>query len=172
MFTCLVGEDGVSNIALYGSRSSVGDVATCRAGGRLGRRGRADPLAPGVGGLHSAAIHSDTDIEQWVKVEVIAHREVWVAVNTEDHPLAVMVLHDGWIDQLYVAPAWTGLGLGSRLVELAKSRSPQGLQLWTFASIVGAQRFYERHGFVIAETTDGSGNEENEPDLRLVWPAP
>ena len=118
-----------------------------------------------------AAIHSDTDIEQWVKVEVIAHREVWVAVNTEDHPLAVMVLHDGWIDQLYVDPAWTGLGLGSRLVELAKSRSPQGLQLWTFASNVGAQRFYERHGFVIAETTDGSGNEENQPDLRLVWSA-
>jgi hypothetical protein len=54
---------------------------------------------------------------------------------------------------------------------LAKSRSPQGLQLWTFASIVGAQRFYERHGFVIAETTDGSGNEENQPDLRLVWSA-
>lgn len=97
-----------------------------------------------------AAIHSDIEIEQWIKVEVIAHREVWVAVDTEDHPLAVMVLHDGWINQLYVDPAWTRLGLGSRLVELAKSRSPQGLQLWTFASNVGAQRFYERHGFVLA----------------------
>jgi ribosomal protein S18 acetylase RimI-like enzyme len=118
-----------------------------------------------------AAIHSDTEIEQWIKVEVISHREVWVAVATEDHPLAVMVLHDGWIDQLYVDPTWTGLGLGSRLVELAKSRSPQGLQMWTFASNVGAQRFYERHGFVIAETTDGSGNEENQPDFRLVWSA-
>ena len=81
-----------------------------------------------------AAIHSDAEIEEWVAVEVIAHREVWAAVDTEDWALAVMVLDDGWIDQLYVDPAWTGMGLGSRLVELAKSRSPEGLQLWTFAS--------------------------------------
>jgi ribosomal protein S18 acetylase RimI-like enzyme len=62
-------------------------------------------------------------------------------------------------------------GLGSRLVELAKSRWPEGLQLWTFASNVDAQRFYERHGFVVVEATDGSGNEEKQPDLRLAWPA-
>jgi ribosomal protein S18 acetylase RimI-like enzyme len=63
------------------------------------------------------------------------------------------------------------MGLGSRLVELAKSRSPEGLQLWTFVSNVAAQRFYQRHGFVVAETTDGWGNEEKEPDMRLVWPS-
>ena len=34
---------------------------------------------------------------------------------------------------------------------------------------IGAQRFYQRHGFVVAETTDGSQNEEKEPDIRLVW---
>ena len=118
-----------------------------------------------------AAIHSDAEIQEWVEVEVIAHREVWVAVDTEDRALAVMVLDDGWIDQLYVDPAWTGMGLGARLVELAKSRWPEGLQLWTFASNVDAQRFYERHGFVVVEATDGSGDEEKQPDLRLVWPA-
>jgi GNAT superfamily N-acetyltransferase len=123
-------------------------------------------------GFIPAAVHSDAEIAEWVELELIADREVWVAVDAEDHLLAVMVLDDGWIDQLYVDPAWTGMGLGSRLVELAKSRSPEGLQLWTFVTNVGAQRFYQRHGFVVAETTDGSGNEENEPDLRLVWPAP
>jgi ribosomal protein S18 acetylase RimI-like enzyme len=36
----------------------------------------------------------------------------------------------------------------------------------------GAQRFYRRHGFVMAETTDGSGNEEHAPAIRFVWTAP
>lgn len=84
-------------------------------------------------------------------------------------PLAVLVLDGDWIDQLYVEPACTGRGLGSRLVELAKARRPEGLQLWTFASNTAAQRFYLRHDFVVVETTDGSGNEENAPDIRLVW---
>ena len=33
-----------------------------------------------------------------------------------------------------------------------------------------AQRCYERQGFVAVERTDGAGNEEREPDVRLVWP--
>ncbi len=121
-------------------------------------------------GLIPAAVHSDAEIAQWVEATVIPQREVWVTVDAKDHVLAVMVLDQGWIDQLYVDPAWAGRGLGSRLVEMAKARSPAGLQLWTFVSNVAAQRFYERHGFLVAETTDGSGNEEKQPDMRLVWP--
>ncbi|CAA9412428.1 MAG: hypothetical protein AVDCRST_MAG35-1509, partial [uncultured Quadrisphaera sp.] len=44
-----------------------------------------------------------------------------------------------------------------------------GLALWTFASNVAAQRFYERHGFVAGDRTDGSGNEERAPDVRYAW---
>ncbi len=51
----------------------------------------------------------------------------------------------------------------------AKQLRPAGLQLWTFASNVRAQRFYERHGFVVVERTDGSGNEEKAPGLRYRW---
>ena len=100
---------------------------------------------------------------------VIPEREVWLAEDGDGRPLAVLVLEDDWIDQLYVAPGRTGHGVGSRLVELAKSVRPRGLQLWTFESNTDAQRFYRRHGFVVAETTDGSGNEEKAPDLRFVW---
>jgi ribosomal protein S18 acetylase RimI-like enzyme len=92
--------------------------------------------------------------------------------DVDSQPLAVLVLDDAWVDQLYVDPAFTGRGLGSRLVELAKSRRPAGLQLWTFATNTGAQRFYLRHGFMVAGTTDGSGNEENAPAIRFVWTAP
>ena len=72
-----------------------------------------------------------------------------------------------------VAPEWTGNGLGSRLIEVAKRRRPGGLQLWTFQSNLGAQRFYERHGFSDAERTDGSGNEERaNPMFGLSGSAP
>jgi hypothetical protein len=30
-------------------------------------------------------------------------------------------------------------------------------------------RFYQRHGFVPVERTDGAGNEEREPDVRYQW---
>lgn len=32
-----------------------------------------------------------------------------------------------------------------------------------------AGTFYERHGLVAIEVTDGAGNEEKEPDVRYVW---
>ena len=60
----------------------------------------------------------------------------------------------------------------SHVVELAKRARPDGLQLWTFASNVGAQRFYERHGFVAIRRTDGRDNEEGAPDILYVWGKP
>ena len=32
-----------------------------------------------------------------------------------------------------------------------------------------ARQFYEKHGFVLADQTDGAGNEEGEPDALYVW---
>ena len=46
-----------------------------------------------------------------------------------------------------------------------------GLELWTFQINATAQRFYERHGFVAVDRTDGSANEEREPDIRYRWRA-
>jgi len=115
------------------------------------------------------SVHPDAEAREWISTVVIPEREVWLTEDDSGRPLAVLVLDGDWIDQLYVEPSVTGRGLGSQLVELAKSRRPEGLQLWTFATNVGAQRFYVRHGFTAAESTDGSGNEEREPDIRFVW---
>lgn len=81
-----------------------------------------------------------------------------------------MSLRDGSVEQLYLEPGWTGRGIGSVLIGLAKERRPAGLELWTFQVNAGARRFYERHGFRVAEITDGSANEERQPDVRYVWP--
>jgi ribosomal protein S18 acetylase RimI-like enzyme len=113
--------------------------------------------------------HSDDEGRDFVARVLIPDRETWVAVNVDDEVVGVLVLNDGWIDQLYVAPEFTGKGIGTQLLDLAKSRYDE-LQLWTFETNVGAQRFYERHGFAV-ERTDGSGNEERAPDIRYKWPA-
>lgn len=119
-----------------------------------------------------APVHSDDEVRAWVSAVVMPAREVWLSITGGDAVTAVMVLDGEWLDQLYVDPERTGRGIGSRLIEHAKNCRPDGLQLWTFVSNVRAQQFYRRHGFAIVEATDGSGNEEQEPDLRFVWPAP
>lgn len=104
----------------------------------------------------------------WLAGVVRQGGEVWVA-EAEPGVVAFMLLEGGWIEQLYVDPSWTGRGIGTTLVDVAKACRPGGLQLWTFASNGGAHRFYERHGFVAEERTDGRANQERAPDVRYVW---
>lgn len=114
--------------------------------------------------------HPDDGVRDWIR-GVLSEQEVWLALSADGAFLGLMVLDGDWLDQLYLDPAHTGNGIGTRLLDLAKQRRPEGLQLWTFESNIRAQRFYERHGFTVAERTDGSGNEEHAPDLRYVWRA-
>lgn len=43
------------------------------------------------------------------------------------------------------------------------------LHLWAFQRNARALRFYARRGFRVVERTDGSRNEEREPDALLAW---
>jgi GNAT superfamily N-acetyltransferase len=114
--------------------------------------------------------HDDADVRRYVRDVLIPRTECWVAVDDRGRVVAMMSLKPGWVEQLYVAPEHLGEGIGRRLLDLAKERSMGELQLWTFQVNDRARRFYERNGFVAAELTDGSGNEEREPDVRFVWP--
>jgi GNAT superfamily N-acetyltransferase len=80
----------------------------------------------------------------------------------------MIAFHDDWIEQLYVLPEAQGRGVGTALLEIAK-RASERLQLWTFQRNAHARQFYETRGFVLAEQTDGAGNEEKEPDARYLW---
>lgn len=73
-----------------------------------------------------------------------------------------------WLEQLYIDPAHQRRGLGTALMARAKA-SADYLQLWVFLQNTEAQAFYAKHGFVEAERTDGSNNEERCPDIRMVW---
>ncbi|MEU3507765.1 GNAT family N-acetyltransferase [Streptomyces longwoodensis] len=141
---------------------------------------------------------TDDEVRAYIRDVVVPHRDTWVAVHTGDHGgtsgtngtngtngngsggssssdhgsgevVGLMVLDGESLSQLYLAPEWRGRGIGDRFVSLAQERSPRGLTLWTFQVNAPAHRFYERHGFTAVEFTDGSGNEEREPDVRYVW---
>ncbi len=118
-------------------------------------------------------VHTPKQVKAWFADEVIGHAEVTVA-EVDGTVVGLLVLDHGaagtgWVDQLYVDPAWIGRGLGHRLLERAQHRFPTGLQLWTFQANTRSREFYERHGFVAVETTDGRGNEERAPDVRYRW---
>ena len=112
--------------------------------------------------------HPDDEVRGWFRDVVVPERETWVA-DADGRVVGLLVLSPGDLEQLYLDPDWRGRGLGDRLVALAKERFPDGLELWTFQVNGPACRFYERHGFVEVERTDGRANEEREPDVRYVW---
>lgn len=115
-----------------------------------------------------APVHSDDDVHRWFAVEVLPTQEVWVA-EVDRRIVGVLVLDAGWVTQLYVDPSRQRQGLGSALLERAQARSAEGLDLWTFETNAASHRFYERHGFVLVESTDGRDNEEQAPDRRYRW---
>jgi GNAT superfamily N-acetyltransferase len=115
--------------------------------------------------------HTDDEVRAWFRDVVVPERETWVA-DAEGVVVGLMVLGPGEIDQLYLDPDWRGRGLGDRFIQLAKELFPSGLSLWTLQVNHAAARFYEMHGFVAVEQTDGRDNEEKEPDLRYAWSPP
>ena len=121
-------------------------------------------------------VHEDKEVRRWMADEVIGRADVTVA-EVDGTVVGLMVLDQGsggigWIEQLYLDPAWVGRGLGRRFLEIARRTFPDGLQLWTFEANRAAQRFYEREGFVAVERTDGRSNEERSPDVRFAWSPP
>jgi ribosomal protein S18 acetylase RimI-like enzyme len=71
--------------------------------------------------------------------------------------------------QLYVRVGCQRQGIGTRMLDWAKSRSTGSLWLYTFAQNLVACAFYERNGFRVA----ARGFEPNWglDDVRYVWRA-
>lgn len=113
-------------------------------------------------------IHDDDDVREHFATVVLPDQEVWVIDREGSGIVALMALSGRSVEDLHVDPAWTGQGLGSVLIDLAKAQRPVGLDLWTFQSNTGARRFYERHGFSVVAMTDDD-NEEKAPDVLYRW---
>lgn len=112
--------------------------------------------------------HGDDEVRDWFAAVVVPRYETWIA-GADGSVVGLLVLDGDELEQLYLDPSWRGKGLGDRFMALAKQQRPDGLSLWTFQVNGPARRFYERHGFIAVERTDGRRNEEREPDVRYVW---
>jgi GNAT superfamily N-acetyltransferase len=99
---------------------------------------------------------------------IVRDNDVWIAED-EGAVVGFAGLEVGWLNHIYVDPSRQGHGIGTGLLDHAKSLQPRGLQLWVFQRNGGARRLYERNGFVLAELTDGAGNAERQPDARYEW---
>lgn len=121
-----------------------------------------DARLPWLGGLHSQA----EDRDFWSGY-LFSTCTIWGA-GQQDDLLGVIAFREGWVDQLYVLPPMQGQGVGSRLLDIAKT-SHHRLNLWTFQRNEGARHFYEAQGFQAVRETDGADNEEREPDILYSW---
>jgi len=113
-------------------------------------------------------LHTDEDTRGWVANVVLPQQEVWVA-EADGRVVGVTSLEGDMVQQLYILPGYQGIGIGSALLSLAKSRRPGGLRLYAFQRNTRARTFYEHRGFVPIAFGDGSGNEEGEPDVLYEW---
>jgi chorismate mutase/ribosomal protein S18 acetylase RimI-like enzyme len=154
-------------------RPALAEEADALAELFLAARAAAFPAMP-------ATVHPPHEVRHWFRevlgtvprtVPMPAERETWVAERDGDL-VGYLVLDPEWLDSLYVRPDLTGQGIGSVLLDLAKSLRPEGFGLWVFETNRRAQAFYRRHGLVVVRRTAGSDNEERAPDLEMAWVGP
>jgi GNAT superfamily N-acetyltransferase len=116
--------------------------------------------------LHS----SSEDVEFFGRaVEALT---AYVAV-LDDRVVGVAVIepHEHLLEHLYLDPALRRRGIGTRLLDHARTEHRRPLQLWCFADNHDARSFYAARGARELYETDGSRNEERLPDVRLELPA-
>ena len=123
-----------------------------------------DDALPWLAGLHTPA-----EDRAFFQGPVFKTCEVWGAWEMGELN-AFIAFRAAWIDHLYVLPARQSRGRGGALLDVAR-RDQARVCLWTFQRNAPARRFSERRGFVAVSATDGTRNEEHEPDVLYEWRA-
>ena len=112
--------------------------------------------------------HDDAAVHAWMRDTLLPKAEVWIA-DIDGRPAGYLALVDDLLDHLYVEPAHQRHGVGSLLLAKAKALRPGGLRLYAFQRNRRACDFYEARGFVPVTLSDGTDNEEQEPDVLYAW---
>jgi ribosomal protein S18 acetylase RimI-like enzyme len=124
---------------------------------------------------HLAGRHTPAEDLGFFRDILFPSCQLWGAFE-QDTLLGIIAFSPGEIQQLYIHPGAQRRGLGSALLSIAMSASSAAarpLELWTFQCNAAARHFYQAHGFIAIACTDGTGNEDQAPDVRYRWtPAP
>jgi GNAT superfamily N-acetyltransferase len=108
-----------------------------------------DQALPSLAGLHTP------EEDRWFfRERVFKMCEVWGAFDNAVM-IGIIAFRENWIDQLYMLPKAQERGVGTELLQVARS-SFDRLQLWTFQRNVQARRFYQARGFALVQETDGA----------------
>lgn len=113
-------------------------------------------------------VRTPDEVRLYIRQLVLPNREVWVA-EREDRVLGFLALGKGTVEHLYVHPWAQSFGVGSALLDRAKTRRPEGLEVWVFQRSTSARQFFENRGFVLQQLSDGERNEEQEPEALYAW---
>lgn len=92
---------------------------------------------------------------------------IWVGMEGE-RIVAYLAMKGSYIDRLYVDPDEWRKGWGTRLLDFARTQSPQGLELHTHQENHGARALYEKYGFR-AVAFGVSPPPESAPDVEYHW---
>ena len=117
-------------------------------------------------------IHTAEEDRAWFAARLRdGDHEVWVAEDADGLLLGYALLTATWLDHLFVEPGAPGRGRRRRAAGRGQGAAtrrllPVGLRVQRRPPA----RFYARRGLVELERTDGSGNEEQAPDVRMAWP--
>jgi GNAT superfamily N-acetyltransferase len=117
---------------------------------------------------YAPSAHPEPELREWVASVLVPSGGVTVA-EADGRVVGVMATANSeqmsWVNQMAVDPVLVNEGVGTLLLAHAMRTLPLPIRLYTFQANVGARRFYERHGFVPIEFTDGQTNEERCPDV-------
>ncbi len=109
-------------------------------------------------------LHTPAEDLWWMETIVLPEQQVWVTEIDGMIAGYAAVLGD-MLEQLYVLPEYQGQGVGSALLQKAIEIAEPPMRLWAFQRNEVARTFYEHRGFEAITFTDGTDNEEKEPDV-------
>jgi ribosomal protein S18 acetylase RimI-like enzyme len=107
-------------------------------------------------------------VTRWAESVLLKECRTWIAVRGTEI-LGYAALEGDMLEHLYLRPTVRRQGIGTLLLGEVQRHSPDGVSLHVFQQNTDARAFYERHGFTVINSTDGSGNMEKLPDMTLRW---
>ena len=113
-------------------------------------------------------LHTVDEDRRFIAEVILRNCDVTVAED-DSGVVAFLAREAEEIRLLYTRPDRIGRGAGTLLVEAAKASGTAALELWCFEANARGRRFYEARGFRPILRTDGSHNEERQPDIRYRW---